>query len=194
MSPDIPSRSNADWIVLIRRGDPDACNDVLRLCKMVCMRQLASWSEADPDDAAQDAAIKVILTARKPDFAIQSSFPAFVMSVAVRCACDVKRRIHRERTLSMPLDAHDQLAAAGPAQETPVDLARNALLDSCIGQLSAQDQQIMQWRAAGQGPAWIAETLGPPANRNAIGVRIHRLCARLRQCLGMGHVVVAVER
>lgn len=193
MSSEIPSRSNADWIVLIRRADPDACNDVLRMCKLACARRLTGWPEADPEDAAQDAAIKVILTVRKPDFAIRSLFTSFVLKVATNCACDIQRRIRRERGLLASPGTLDEVAAPEFDSMPANHVARNTLLDSCLGRLNTQEQEIMHWYAAGWGPAWIAQELGPPANRNMIGVRIHRLCARLARCIGSGVGIVMID-
>ena len=77
-------------------------------------------------------------------------------------------------------DIMEQLLPPEPSLSGP--FASQDAADRFLGMLAAEDARLLQLAAAGYSHREIGEVLGTKAN--AVGVRLHRLRARLRELLG----------
>lgn len=177
-----------DWIALVRQRDPNAAEELLKMCRSVCIRSLCDWPDVDATDTAYDVLIKIIRDIDRPAFSIRSSFKGYVYQTASRFCIDIKRRIRDERnhTSAMPIDDVSSIHLAAYQSSTGASRAElYRSLHGCIDQLAAADQQLILWSSEAIGPSEIARRLGSPITPNSLSVRLHRLRQALKRCLAV---------
>ena len=106
------------------------------------------------------------------------SFRGWLFGIAHHVVADVLRGKHRD----VPLDVASTVWDPAPSPEgnALADEAHRALA-AALGQLSAQQRQVVELRLAGLTSAEIAETLG--CSQGAVDVTQHRAVLRLRRLL-----------
>lgn len=139
--------------------------------------KIARVYAAAPGDQ-RDLEQEILLSAWQayPSFRAEAAFNTWLYRLALNVALTYVRTQRRRPSATDPLEDHTVELPDGD----PLDPRVEALY-GCIRRLDPVDRSLVTMHLDGYAHAEIAEALG--ASANAIGVRLHRLKARLQTLL-----------
>ncbi len=168
--PAAAASEEAALIERARRGDEEAFGELVRLCAPAALAaaRRVTRDEALAQDAAQDAFLRAFRALS--GYRHQSSFSAWVRTIAVRTAIDLLRR----RRPSVPLPENLRTGVSEEKRQEDADLLREAL-----EALSPLDREILMARELeGKSDREIARRFDMTVT--GVRVRMHRARRRLQ--------------